>query len=355
MSLVNSAVASELTEGFRSVRRARRSTVLRTSRAVEGVADFARSVVSGLDARPRQLDCRFLYDARGSELYEQITRQPEYYLTRTEAAILAARARDVRQTTGGVNIIELGSGSSAKTDHLLRSWTAAANTPSEVCYIPVDVSETALLHARGRIGRSYPGVRVIGINSTFEEAFPLFAAAAPAMVVFLGSTIGNLDEAAATRFFREVARHMTAGDYFLLGIDLVKSPVLLEAAYNDAAGVTAAFTCNLFSRMNRELDSGLDLSAIRHVARWQPAKRRIEIYARFDRAQTLRIGPLDREFVIDAGEEILVEISRKFHTEEVAAELTDLGYSLRARYTDEQGWFALLLAQKTGRGVRKLQ
>ncbi len=315
-------------------------TIVHLSHPADIVQEFAASVVRGLESRPGRLECRFLYDERGSALYEKITAQPEYYPTRTEASILAEHARRIRRMTGAVNLLELGSGSSAKTDHLLDAWE------DDTCYIPVDVSASALRHAAQTICGRHPGVRVVGLNGTYEEAFPLFAGFSPLMLVFLGSTIGNFTEDEAYLFFTQVARSLREDDYFLLGVDLVKDASILEAAYNDAAGVTAEFTCNLFARMNRELGSGLDLSAIEHVARWRPERRRIEIHARFVRAQTLRVAPLERTFEIAAGEEILVEISRKFVPRELQGDLDACGLQTCEVFTDERGWFALLLLQK---------
>lgn len=303
--------------------------------------EFADSVARGLAQRPARLECRFLYDAYGSELYELITEQPEYYPTRTEAAILADCARRLREIAGPVTLLELGSGSSLKTDHLLRAWNGQAR------YIPVDVSESALLLASKDIRRYHPDVQIIGLNGTYEDVFPFFAEFSPLMLVFLGGTIGNLSEDEAATFFRRVVDNLNEGDYFLLGVDLVKDQGLLEAAYNDEAGVTAAFTRNLFARMNRELDSGLDLSAIEHVARWIPDKRRIEIHARFKKDQTLRIAPLGSSFEIARDEEILVEISRKFILADIKAELEAYDLCIREIFTDEKGWFALLLLEKS--------
>lgn len=322
------------------------AALVRTDRQDDSVPDFARSVEKGLFARPRRLECRFLYDARGSELYERITEQPEYYPTRTEAAILAGAAPRIREIAGPSVLVELGSGSSVKTDHLLRAWVASG---PRVCYFPVDVSESALRHASRTIAARHPTIRVAPLNSTYEEAFPHLRRLSPVTVVFLGSTIGNLDEGEAALFFRRLSGNLSEGDFFLLGADLVKEPALLEAAYNDRAGVTAAFTCNLFARMNRELGCTLDLSAIEHVARWRPESRRIEIHARFTRRQTIRAGARGPAFEIAGGEEILVEISRKFVLSELRAELDRYGLHTREVFTDERGWFALLLLEKTGK------
>ena len=320
-----------------------RRTVIRTSSPADIIEDFSRSVKKGLGKNPRSLDCRFLYDARGSELYEQITRQPEYYPTRTEAAILARQASHIRRIVGPTCLLELGSGSSVKTNLLLRAWLAA---DEEVRYIPVDISESALLHAGNAIRARHPGVRFIGLNGTYEEAFSFFPQLTPLTVVFLGSTIGNFDEEEACVVFRRLSSSLAEGDHFLLGADLVKDAELLEAAYNDKAGLTAAFTLNLFSRMNRELGCTLDLSAIEHVARWRSESRRIEIHARFHKTQTIRAGRRGPAFEIAAGEEILVEISRKFVLSELQAQLAGYGLHTREVFTDERGWFGLLLLEK---------
>lgn len=323
-----------------------RSTILKASRnRVDPVRDFARSVAAGLAQDPPRLECRFLYDARGSALYEEITRQPEYYLTRTEAAILARRAPRIRELTGPVTLLELGSGSSVKTDHLLRAYREGDEA---LCYIPIDVSDSALRQAAQTIGERHPGVQVIGIHGTYENAFPLLRAASPVMIIFLGSTIGNFDEEESDRFLTRLSRHLDDGDFFLLGVDLVKDIRILEAAYNDAAGVTEAFTRNLFLRMNRELGSGLDVAAVEHLARYAQERERIEIDARFTRAQRIRVAPLGRTFDIAAGEKIRTEISCKFRLETLRPRLETFGFTTRRIFTDERQWFALLLLQKTG-------
>ncbi len=320
--------------------------IVRLAHQADLVKEFADSVCRGLARRPAALECRFLYDARGSALYDRITKQPEYYPTRTEAAILARYAPTIRRIAGAVTLLELGSGSSTKTGHLLRAWE------DNVCYVPVDISESALCQAGRTIGARHPGVRIVGLNGTYEKIFPLFAPFSPLMVIFLGSTIGNFTEEEAAVFFRSISENLTEGGYFLLGVDLVKDADVLEAAYNDAAGVTAEFTRNLFARMNRELGSALDLAAIEHVARWRPESRRIEIHARFHKPQILRVAPRGESFRIAAGEEILVEISRKFVLRELQDELKMCGLQTREVFTDERGWFALLLLQKMGGSFR---
>jgi L-histidine Nalpha-methyltransferase len=305
--------------------------------------EFARGVAAGLSDVPRWLPSRFLYDARGSALFEEICELPEYYPTRTESAILAAHARDVAQITGPVTLLELGSGSAVKTDHLLRAYAARA---ARTDYVSVDVSEAALADAARRIVTQHPAVRVTGVVGRYEEAFRLFDRHSPCLVLFLGSTIGNLNHAESVVFWERVARHLAPGDFFLLGVDLVKDAGVLERAYNDAAGVSARFTRNVFRRMNDELDAGLDLDAIEHVARYNTAWQRIEISARFRAAQTVRIAPLGTSVAIGAGEMVMTEVSRKFEVERLRAYLACFGLVTRAVYTDPRRWFGVLLLQR---------
>jgi L-histidine N-alpha-methyltransferase len=308
------------------------------------VAAFARDVAIGLTDTPRWLSCQYLYDARGSELFEQITRLPEYYPTRTEAGILRSAAAGIAGLTGEVTMIELGSGNSEKAGHLLSAYTGAYGAAR---YVPVDVSEAAIQHARERLAEDHPNVRVSPVIGTYEESFPLFRAYSPSMVMFLGSTIGNFNHGESHRFWRSMAGNLASGDHFLLGVDLVKDRAVLEAAYNDSAGVTAEFTRNLFVRMNRELDAGIDVSEVEHVARYNDEWQRIEIFAHFHSKQTIRIAPLDTELVIEAGERVMIEISRKFVIDHLTTYLSVFGFEVRQVFTDERQWFAVLLLRRT--------
>jgi L-histidine N-alpha-methyltransferase len=307
--------------------------------------EFARAAAAGLTDTPRWLPCQYLYDTAGSQLFEEITRQPEYYQTRTEAAILASAAQEIRAQTGDVTLIELGSGSSEKTDHLLKAYAVGDEV---VRYVPVDVSRAAIRQAENRLATEHPDVEVSGLIGRYEESFPLFRKHSPAMVVFLGSTIGNFNHEESLHFWRSVGTHLEKGDHFLLGVDLVKDPAVLEAAYNDAAGVTAAFTKNLFVRMNRELGAGIDVDQLEHVARYNDKWQQVEMFARFRTAQPVRIDPLDATIEIGAGEQVMVEISRKFVLEKLATYLSVFGFELEDVFTDERDWFALLLLKRKG-------
>ncbi len=305
---------------------------------------FARSVAAGLGDEPRWLHYRFLYDAEGSRLFEEITLQPEYYPTRTEAGILAEHADEIQRFTGPVTLVELGSGYSVKTEHLLSAYS---RDEGPVRYVPVDVSDSALRAASRNIAESFSDVDFTGINGTYRSAFPVLRQLSPQMLIFLGSSIGNFNEAETTSFWRSVTDHLPAGDFFLLGVDLVKDVDVLEAAYNDAAGVTARFTNNYFARINRELGAALDLSEIEHHAIWNPSLELIEIYARFSSDQQLYVQPLDQTFEIRSGERIMIEISRKYRLPKLQRELAAFGFDLKRVFTDENKWFALLLLERT--------
>jgi L-histidine N-alpha-methyltransferase len=304
---------------------------------------FARDVALGLSDTPRWLPSEYLYDAEGSGLFEEITRLPEYYPTRTEAAILHTAADGIAKSTGPVTVIELGSGSSRKTSLLIDAYTA---THGSARYVPVDVSAAAVRGAERRFAERHPDVEFAGIVGKYEEAFPLFREHAPSMVVFLGSTIGNFNHGESLRFWRQLSRSLDTGDFFLLGVDLVKDLTVLEAAYNDDAGVTAAFTRNLFARMNRELEAGVDLDAVEHVARYNPEWQRIEIFAQFTKAMEINVGPLGIRIPVEAGDRVMTEISRKFVLDRLEPYAGLFGFDVVERYTDDQEWFALLLLRR---------
>ena len=335
--------ARSLTTGFRAALGAGRPALVGPAVAADDREAFARSVDRGLGARPPRLECRYLYDAEGSRLYEAITALDEYYLTRTEAALLARHADEVRRRVGATTLVELGSGSSAKTSYLLDAWARAARP---VRYVPVDVSASALEGAARSLCPDRPWLEWIGLHASHDQAFPLLRTVSPATVAFLGSSIGNLDDAELDAFLAQLAAALAPGDHFLVGVDLVKDPAVLEAAYDDGAGVTAAFTRNLFARMNRELDAGLDVTAFAHEARWEPAREQVEIHARVLRDQVLVLPSLDRRHHLPAGTRIRVEICRKFRLGPLGDRLRAAGLATVATWTDPPGWFALLLLRR---------
>ena len=308
------------------------------------MVSFAESVARGLDDQPRWLDCRYLYDEVGSQIYEKITEQPEYYLTRTEAGILEAQSARVRAIVGDTTVVELGSGSSTKTRHLLDAWVAEG--PSR--YLPVDINASVLEEACRSLAEAYDDLMVEGIAATYERGLTLVGPLAPLMLTFLGSTVGNLNEGELDDFLGMVAARLVPGDFLLLGIDLVKDAGRLEAAYNDAAGWTGRFTTNYFARMNRELGTEIPADAVEHVGLYDARKERIEIYGRFRTALTIDLPMIDRQFHIAAGEMILVEISRKFREEEVVANAARFGLLIEENFKDPEGLFALLLLRRGG-------
>jgi iron(II)-dependent oxidoreductase len=311
--------------------------------ALEEPADgFAQSVVRGLSDHPRWLHCRWLYDDAGSDIFERICEQPEYYQTRTEAALLAEHAAEIRRLAGAPTLVELGSGSSVKTRHLLRGW-------GEARYVPVDISVGMLRASCAALAAENPRIAVRGIAASYERAFPLLRDLSPLVLIFLGSTIGNLNPQETADFLDRVSASLSPGDHFLVGIDLVKDVRTLEAAYNDAAGWSAAFTKNLFARMNRELGTRLDLDAIEHVAYYDDPLDRIEIFARFKREQTIALPDLGRRFRIARGEMVLTEISRKFQVDEMAANCARFGLDAVRAFVDPTKAFALLLLRMRGR------
>jgi L-histidine N-alpha-methyltransferase len=313
---------------------------------------FARDVVRGLSGTPKTLDCKYLYDERGSELFEDICRQPEYYLTRTESEILERHAHRIAERVGPVDILELGSGGSQKTQHLLQAFTERHD---EVRYVPVDISPSALVSSKEDIESSLPDVTVTPVEGSYDDALriasDLGSGTTGTMVVFLGSTLGNFSGPEFDTFWSSWARQLDPGDNFLLGVDLHKDKDTLEAAYNDAAGVTAQFTRNLFTRMNRELGSSVDLDAVEHVARYARERRQIEIFARVTRPQEIEVPSLGERVPVDAGEMIQIEISRKFELPGLRSQLDARGFSTAETYTDEQELFADLLLERSLRAA----
>jgi len=302
---------------------------------------FALSVAAGLDGRPRRLDARFLYDAVGSDLFDRITVQPEYYLTRAEDQLLASGARAIRAYAGFGTLVELGSGTSTKTRRLLDAWCAAG----PAAYVPVDVDLQFLTQACATLRADYPMLAIEGLGASYDRAMPVLADVSPKTLAFLGSSLGNLGWRAHTEFCASVAGALAPGDHFLIGVDLVKDAARLEAAYDDAAGVTAAFTRNLFARMNRELGTDIPLDAVRHVAYYDVERERVEIFAEALRPWEIHLPALDRTFRVARGERILTEVSHKFRPEALVALVERLGF--RRVWSDVgDGTFGLFLFRR---------
>ena len=299
-------------------------------------------VRDGLTATPKALPPKYFYDARGSELFEQITRLPEYYPTRAERRILTDRAAEIAALTSASTLVELGSGSSEKTRILLR-----ALQPTLRSYVPLDVSESALAGAVTALTGEFPDLSVRGVVADFEDLTGL-PGGHPRLTAFLGGTIGNLEPAERQGFLTALAGGMRDGDALVLGTDLVKDPDRLVAAYDDAAGVTAAFNLNVLSVINRELDADFDPAGFAHGARWNAECEWIEMRLRSLRAQRVVVRDLDLVVDFAEGEELRTEISAKFRRAGVAAELEAAGLSLARWWTDPAGDFALSLAALSG-------
>ncbi|OBI08617.1 dimethylhistidine N-methyltransferase [Mycolicibacter heraklionensis] len=311
-------------------------------------ADVARSALRddvrhGLGQQPKSLPPKWFYDDVGSDLFDQITRLPEYYPTRAEAEILRAHSAEVAQLSGADTLVELGSGTSEKTRMLL---DALQDVGALRRFIPFDVDAGVLETAGEAIARAYPGVRVDGVCGDFEHHLAQVPDGGRRLFVFLGSTIGNLTPGPRAEFLAGLAAVMHDGDGLLLGTDLVKDTGRLVRAYDDAAGVTAAFNRNVLAVVNRELDADFDLDEFAHVARWNSAEQRIEMWLRAGRAQHVVVGELDLAVDFAAGEEMLTEVSCKFRREQVADELAAAGLRLRRWWTDAAGDFGLSLAIK---------
>ncbi len=320
---------------------------IRVTRLDEGsdrLQALARDVREGLTATPKQLPPKWFYDARGSELFEQITQLPEYDQTRTEAAILERVAEAVvAEVPGVVELVELGSGASRKTRALLEALHAAGGTR----YVPLDVSADALLEAASALVADHPWLTVDGVVGDFSRDLGALPRTGPAVVAFLGSTLGNLHPSAQPGFVASVAAAMRPGDAFLLGADLVPGPgktvAELEAGYDDAAGVTAEFNRNVLAVVARELDAEVDPLDFDHVARWRPDCGWLEMALRARRDLAVRIGALSLDVPFARGEEVRTELSCKFTRDGVEALLAGAGLEARRWDTDARGRFAVAL------------
>jgi dimethylhistidine N-methyltransferase len=313
---------------------------------------IANDVRLGLATRPKTLPPYLFYDETGSRLYERITELPEYYLTRAERRILSSHARDIVDRVGcghdSLTVIELGAGSASKTEILLR---AVIERRSRCTYVPIDVSPTALASARHRLGARLPGVEVRALATTYERALrALKGTPSPRLVLFIGSSVGNMPDDEASALLRCVQRSLGGETWLVLGTDLRKSPDVLRAAYDDAAGVTAAFNSNVLARINRELGGHFDLDRFRHVARWNDAASRIEMHLESTVVQDVAVDALGARFRFDAGETIHTESCTKYDLLRVQKILTEGGFALEETFGDREFDFAVhfAVAQNTG-------
>ena len=304
---------------------------------------MAADVRAGLTRPFKELSPRYFYDEYGSQLFEDITELPEYYPTRCEREILETRSAEICEAANSpATLIELGSGSAAKTRVLLDAMLDAGLET----YCPVDISEEITRETAERIADEYDDIAIRGLVCDFELDLERIPVAAPRVIALLGGTIGNFEPQQRAGFLRRVSHLLGPEDRFLLGTDLVKDPATLEAAYNDSQGITAAFNKNVLAVLNRELDADFDLDAFEHVARWDPENLWIDIRLRSLTNQVVNVSALDMQAVFSAGEEMRTEISTKFARPGLEGIYAEAGLELTDWWTDADGLYALSLARR---------
>ncbi|MEP7219300.1 MAG: L-histidine N(alpha)-methyltransferase [Bacteroidota bacterium] len=318
-------------------------TIAEQSEVEDYRAGLAADVLRGLSLPGKELQPKYFYDEIGSQLFEKICELPEYYQTRTESAILRDIAPELIEHYRPATLVEFGSGSSLKTRLLL---SAMENAGVLKRYVPIDISREMLLSAAESLVREYPGLGVDAVIGDFNAGLPPLTAPGPRLIIFLGSTIGNFTEEEATAFLRRVAAGMGEDDLFLLGIDLVKDPAMLHAAYNDADGVTAEFNLNVLRVINRELGGAFDTGTFRHYAFFNPRASQIEMHLASLEEQIVPIASIGVDVRFGRGETILTEISRKFTPGSARALMAAAGMNVLDIFTDSGELFALALARR---------
>lgn len=305
-------------------------------------------IVQGLKNTPKSLPSQYFYDDQGSQLFEQICDLPEYYVTRTETSILQNYATEIVELTGPCELVELGSGSSTKTRILLDAYQLSGYP---LRYLPIDISAGILEGSAADLLGDYPSLQIHGLVSTYELALKhLSPAPLPTrMICFLGSTLGNFPPHECDQFIGEITEALQPGEYFLLGIDLHKSKTVLEPAYNDAQGVTAAFNLNLLAHLNWRFDGNFELDKFEHWSFYNEPAHQIEMHLRSCVSQVVELRTLGLKVELGAGETILTEISRKFEQEKMVTYLAEKGLVPVQLWTDPQQWFGLILCQFQGR------
>lgn len=310
--------------------------------------DLTRSALgsdvrNGLTSRPKTLPPKYFYDERGSWLFEQICDTPEYYQTRTENALLTEIAEQLISRARPNDLIEFGSGTARKTRTLLDALTAMAESPR---YVPLDVNEGMLRRSAMQLLSEYPELTISGIVGDYDHHLHEVPAGERRLFIFLGSTIGNFEPDHAVRFVQQLTRQMAQDDRFLLGVDLVKDERILNAAYNDAQGITAEFNKNVLNVLNRELDAEFELDGFEHVAFFDAGRSQVEMYLESKRAQVVPIRALDLAVRFESGERVLTEISHKFTLQTVSEMLHRAGQKLLEWHASPGEQFALALSQR---------
>lgn len=295
----------------------------------------------GLSERPLAIPSKYFYDDRGSALFDRICDLPEYYLTRTEQALLDLRSEEIAALTRATEVVELGAGTARKTRHLIESLLARA---PGLHYAPLDISRYALDAAAASLLAEFPDLRITGIECDYTASLEALRPGPGCLALFLGSTIGNFTRPSGVSLLRRLRERLAEGDWFLLGVDLVKPVDVLESAYNDEAGVTARFNKNILNVVNREAGGDFDPASFRHRAWYNGEESQIEMHLVARHETRVRLDHLDLELEIEAGETILTEISRKFTRETARALLAEAGFVLRRWFESEDGYFGLALA-----------
>ncbi|OBQ19761.1 L-histidine N(alpha)-methyltransferase [Anabaena sp. AL93] len=303
-----------------------------------------KDVIKGLTEKLKSLPPKYFYDDPGSQLFEKICELPEYYPTRTEAWILQEYADEIAAITNCCDLIELGSGSSTKTQALLTAYQKIANSCR---YLPIDVSGGILKTSVLQLQEKYPDIAIHGLLGTYEQALVHLESnyLQSRMLFFLGSSLGNFNQEECDIFLNQVSRTLQPGDYFLLGIDLQKPLDILEAAYNDSQEVTAAFNLNMLSHLNWRFQGNFDISLFKHQAVYNQVDHQIEMYLHCQKSHWVSLELLDLKVNFEAGESILTEISRKFNLATMEKNLSDKGLKTVKTWTDEKEWFGLILCQ----------
>ena len=301
-----------------------------------------RDVRSGLTAVPKSLPPVYFYDDRGSRLFDEITRLPEYYPTRSERSILDAHAGDIARGSGADTLVELGAGTCDKSRLLLDAMQLTGLLQR---FVPLDVSDTTLWEAATALSEEYPGMAVSAVVGDFHQHLDRLPHSGTRLFAFLGGTIGNLDPSQRREFLIQLGKVMSMDDRLLLGTDLVKDRTRLVNAYDDDAGVTAEFNRNVLLVLNRELGANFDPERFEHVARWNEADQRIEMWLRSTDDQQIRVADLDLDLTFGAGEEMLTEISTKFSPEALEVELSECGFVVESMWCSVGDEFLLTLAR----------
>jgi L-histidine Nalpha-methyltransferase len=320
-------------------------TAIRIDSHLDGTHErsLADDVLDGLTRPFKELPPKHFYDARGAELFDRICELPEYYPTRAERSILEQNADELAELTGAAELVELGSGTAAKTRVLLDALSGAGTLQR---YIPVDVTESMVRDCAAELTGEYPGLSVHGVIGDFERHLDRVPpAVGPRIVAFLGGTIGNFPPGSRRRVLRDISHLLGPRDYLLMGTDLVKDPEVLQAAYDDAQGVTAEFNRNVLRVLNRELDADFEPDDFDHVALFDAEHEWIEMRLRARREHTSYVGDLDLPVHFDAGEEMRTEISAKFTVERLEGDLLAAGLDLVRWFTDPDELFALTLSR----------